>query len=346
MIKVTHLTKKYGDYTAVNDISFEIENGHVYGFLGPNGAGKSSTMNMITGYLAPTKGTILVNDISMMKQPEKAKGFIGYLPETPPLYQDMTVMEYLKFAAELKGVPKYDRLDHIKKIIEQVKLEDKEDRLIKNLSKGYKQRVGLAQALLSDPEIIVLDEPTVGLDPKQIVEIRDLIKKLGKEHTVILSTHILSEVSAVCDRVIIISGGKIAADDDIDHLVEKYNEKQILTLVVKGSSSRAEKVLDKIEGIEEKAVLKENTNFCTISITAKPGKDIREEISVTCSGSGLTILELNAHNISFEDVYLKLTSEDYNDNEPGEGRLEFIVNESGEVQAEHISNESEEGQEE
>lgn len=333
MIKVTHLTKKYGEYTAVNDISFEIENGHVYGFLGPNGAGKSSTMNMLTGYLAPTKGTILINDISMMKQPEKAKGFIGYLPETPPLYQDMTVMEYLKFAAELKGVPKYDRSDHIKKIIEQVKLEDKEEKLIKNLSKGYKQRVGLAQALLSDPEIIVLDEPTVGLDPKQIVEIRNLIKRLGKEHTVILSTHILSEVSAVCDRVIIISGGKIAADDDIDHLVEKYNEKQILTLVVKGSSSSAEKILDKIEDIEEKAVLKENTNSCTISIIAKPGKDIREEISVACSGNGMTILELNVHNISFEDVYLKLTSEEY------------AGTASEEVKADHAVNEPEEGQE-
>lgn len=322
MVKVTHLTKKYGDYLAVDDISFEIENGHVYGFLGPNGAGKSSTMNMITGYLAPTRGTILINDISMMKQPEKAKAMIGYLPEIPPLYSDMTVTEYLKFVAELKGISKFERMDKIRGIIETVKLETVEERLIKNLSKGYKQRVGLAQALLADPEIIILDEPTVGLDPKQIVEIRDLIRKLGEDHTVILSTHILSEVSAVCDRVIVISRGRIAADDSIGHLVEQYNEKQQLTLVVKGNSSNAEKVIGTIAGIEEKKMLEENAGSCKIRIIAEPGMDIREEISVKCSESGLTVLELNVQNISFEDVYLKLTSEAYAIETPDGGREE------------------------
>lgn len=311
MVKVTHLTKKYGDYCAVDDISFELEDGCVYGFLGPNGAGKSTTMNMVTGYLAPTRGSVLIDDISMMKSPEKAKKLIGYLPEIPPLYPDMTVTEYLKFAAELKGIDKIERMDRIRKIIDTVKLETVEERLIRNLSKGYKQRVGLAQALLADPKVIILDEPTVGLDPKQIVEVRDLIRRLGEEHTVILSTHILSEVRAVCDHVIIVSRGKIAADDNIDHLVEQYNEKQRLTLVVKGNSSNAEKVIGRIDGIEEKKMLEESAEFCRIGITAEAGRDIREDIFVKCSESGLIVLELNVEETSFEDVYLKLTSEAY-----------------------------------
>lgn len=311
MVKVTHLTKKYGDYCAVDDISFELEDGCVYGFLGPNGAGKSTTMNMVTGYLAPTRGSVLIDDISMMKSPEKAKKLIGYLPEIPPLYPDMTVMEYLKFAAELKGIDKIERMNRIHKIIDTVKLETVEERLIRNLSKGYKQRVGLAQALLADPKVIILDEPTVGLDPKQIVEVRDLIRRLGEDHTVILSTHILSEVRAVCDHVIIVSRGKIAADDNIDHLVDQYNEKQRLTLVVKGNSSNAEKVIGRIDGIEEKKMLEESAEFCRIGITAEAGRDIREDIFVKCSESGLIVLELNVEETSFEDVYLKLTSEAY-----------------------------------
>lgn len=319
MVKVTHLTKKYGDYLAVDDISFELENGHVYGFLGPNGAGKSTTMNMITGYLAPTKGSVLIDDISMMKYPEKAKRLIGYLPEIPPLYPDMTVMEYLRFAAELKGINNLERKDKIRKIIETVKLEMVEERLIKNLSKGYKQRVGLAQALLTDPKVVILDEPTVGLDPKQIVEVRDLIRRLGEEHTVILSTHILSEVSAVCDHVIIVSRGKITANDSIDRLVEKYNEKQCLTLVVKGNSSSAEKVIGRIDGIEEKKMLEENAESCRIKITAEAGRDIREDIFVKCSESGLILLEVNVEEISFEDVYLKLTSQAYALEMPDDG---------------------------
>lgn len=311
MVKVTHLTKKYGDYMAVDDISFELEDGHVYGFLGPNGAGKSTTMNMITGYLAPTRGSVLIDDISMMKSPEKAKRLIGYLPEIPPLYPDMTVREYLKFAAELKGINKFERMDKVRKIMETVRLETVEERLIKNLSKGYRQRVGLAQALLADPKVIILDEPTVGLDPKQIVEVRNLIRRLGEEHTVILSTHILSEVRAVCDHVIIVSRGKITANDKIECLVEKYNEKQRLTLVVKGNSSNAEKVLGHIEGIEDKTMLEESAGSCRIRITAEAGRDIREEIFVKCFENGLTVLELNVEAVSFEDVYLRLTSEAY-----------------------------------
>lgn len=322
MVKVTHLTKKYGDYCAVDDISFELEEGCVYGFLGPNGAGKSTTMNMVTGYLAPTRGSVLIDDISMMKSPEKAKKLIGYLPEIPPLYPDMTVTEYLKFAAELKGIDKIERMDRIHKIIDTVKLETVEERLIRNLSKGYKQRVGLAQALLADPKVIILDEPTVGLDPKQIVEVRDLIRRLGEEHTVILSTHILSEVRAVCDHVIIVSRGKIAADDNIDHLVEQYNEKQRLILVVKGNSSNAEKVIGRIDGIEEKKMLEESAEFCRIGITAEAGRDIREDIFVKCSESGLIVLELNVEETSFEDVYLKLTSEAYALETPDDGRDE------------------------
>lgn len=309
MIKVTHLTKKYGEHLAVEDVSFEIESGQICGFLGPNGAGKSTTMNMITGYLAPTRGSVLINDISMMKQAEKAKKQIGYLPEIPPLYMDMTVMEYLKFVAELKGIPKQDMVESLDNIIQMVSLQNVKSSLIKNLSKGYKQRVGLAQALLADPEIIILDEPTVGLDPKQIVEIRELIRKLKENHTVILSTHILSEVSAVCDKVIIISNGKVVANDTISHLVEQYNERQELVLVLKGNTSTAEKVLDGIEGIEDRKILEESAQTCKIAVTAKPGVDVREEISVKCTESGLTLLELNVQNISFEDVYLKLTGD-------------------------------------
>ena len=203
MIEVKNLVKKYGDHTAVDHLNFTVEKGKIYGFLGPNGAGKSTTMNMITGYIASTEGEILIDGHNILDEPEVAKKKIGYLPEIPPLYQDMTVLEYLKFAAELKVIPKEQREQNIKEVMSTTKLEDMKRRLIKNLSKGYKQRVGLAQALLGYPEVIILDEPTVGLDPKQIIEIRDLIKSLGQKHTVILSSHILSEVSAVCDHVLI-----------------------------------------------------------------------------------------------------------------------------------------------
>ncbi|MGN1349830.1 MAG: ABC transporter ATP-binding protein [Anaerovoracaceae bacterium] len=229
MIEVRHLTKRYGDREAVSDISFTVKEGHIYGFLGPNGAGKSTTMNMITGYTAATEGEILINGHDILKEPKKARACIGYLPEIPPLYQDMTVKEYLSFAAEIKGIKKAQRPQAVADAIKTAMLEDVENRLNRNLSKGYKQRVGVAQAIIGLPEVLILDEPTSGLDPKQIVEIRDLIRSLGQQHTVILSSHILSEVSAVCDHVIMISEGKIVADDTLENLtMEKTLEEVFL----------------------------------------------------------------------------------------------------------------------
>ena len=218
MIEVSNLVKKYGDHTAVDHLSFQIEKGKIYGFLGPNGAGKSTTMNMITGYIASTEGKVMIDGHDILEEPEAAKKCIGYLPEMPPLYFDMTVLEYMKFAADLKKIPRNQKDKQIKEVMDMVKITDMKDRLIKNLSKGYRQRVGLAQAILGYPEVIILDEPTVGLDPKQIIEIRDLIKSLKQKHTVILSSHILSEVRAVCDYVLIISHGKLVASDTPDNL--------------------------------------------------------------------------------------------------------------------------------
>lgn len=227
MIEVRHLTKRYGDREAVSDISFTVKEGHIYGFLGPNGAGKSTTMNMITGYTAATEGEILINGHDILKEPKKARACIGYLPEIPPLYQDMTVKEYLSFAAEIKGIKKARRPQAVADAIKTAMLADVENRLNRNLSKGYKQRVGVAQAIIGLPEVLILDEPTSGLDPKQIVEIRDLIRSLGQQHTVILSSHILSEVSAVCDHVIMISGGKIVADDTLENLTKEKTLEEV-----------------------------------------------------------------------------------------------------------------------
>lgn len=248
MIEIRNLVKKYGDNVAVDDISFTVESGKIYGFLGPNGAGKSTTMNMITGYIGNTSGSIVVNGHDILSEPEEVKKQIGYLPEIPPLYMDMTVREYLEFVAELKMIPKQERKDDIKKAIEKTKLEDVSERMIKNLSKGYKQRVGLAQAIIGFPEIIILDEPTVGLDPVQIIEIRDLIKELGKEHTVILSSHILSEIQAVCDYVFIISKGKLVASDTTENLLKNFSEEEAdAELVIKGPMKQVEQILEKIE---------------------------------------------------------------------------------------------------
>lgn len=313
MLKVTGLTKEYGDRVVCDNIGFEANDNRIIGFLGPNGAGKSTTMNMITGYISPTKGSILINDVSMIQNPTKAKSFIGYLPEIPPVYLDMTVFEYLDFAFDLKKLKsKCLKDDEIDRVMELTSLFDVEDRLIKTLSKGYRQRVGLAQALLGDPEIIILDEPSVGLDPAQIAELRNVIKNLGKNHIVILSTHILSEVSAVCDDVIIISRGKVCASGSIAELEEKYNDCQRLRLVIKGSSSGIEKLLSGVDSIDTFNVLEETSNHCLIDIKAKLMTDIREEISRLCTDNGYTILELSVNHISLEEVYLKLTGEGNN----------------------------------
>lgn len=244
MIEVRNLTKKYGDHEAVSDISFTVEEGHIYGFLGPNGAGKSTTMNMITGYIAATSGDVIINGHDILKEPRAAKSCIGYLPEMPPLYTDLTVREYLDFAAEIKGLKKQAKKDAVAEAVKTTMLEDVEQRLIKNLSKGYKQRVGLAQAIIGLPDVLILDEPTSGLDPKQIMDMRDLIKKLGNDHTVILSSHILSEVSAVCDHVIMISGGKIVANDSLEALTEEKTLEEVFLELTDSDRLEAMDVID------------------------------------------------------------------------------------------------------
>ena len=310
MIQVENLVKRYGNHTAVDGLSFTVEKGQIYGFLGPNGAGKSTTMNIMTGYIAASSGTVLIDGHDILKEPIKAKKCIGYLPEIPPLYTDMTVWEYLLFVAELKKVPRKERMDHVEEIIEKIKLDQVEDRLIKNLSKGYKQRVGLAQAMIGYPEVVILDEPMVGLDPKQIIEMRDLIKGLAKEHTIILSSHILSEVSAICDHIMIITKGKLVASGSPEELQEKMQAKAELEVLVLGEQKQIEKTLQELdmvdaytfeEGKEEGSLL--------IRISAKDNADIRKELSVALSGAGLPILSMNRIEKSLEDIFLEVTEQ-------------------------------------
>lgn len=308
MIEVRNLVKKYGNHVAVDHLNFTVEKGKIYGFLGPNGAGKSTTMNMITGYIASTEGDILIDGHNILEEPGKAKKCIGYLPELPPLYQDMTVMEYLKFVAELKSIPKAEIEKNISEVMSTTKLEEMKYRLIKNLSKGYKQRVGLAQALLGYPEIIILDEPTVGLDPKQIIEIRDLIKSLGEKHTVILSSHILSEVSAVCDHVLIIDRGRLVASDSPENLSKVMTGANSLELTVKGPEEEIRKALDMVDNIEEliyhESMVKDACDF-TVKIAGD--QDVRENIFFALAEAKYPILKMQSTNMTLEEVFLKLT---------------------------------------
>ena len=310
MIEVRNLVKKYGNHVAVNHLNFTVEKGKIYGFLGPNGAGKSTTMNMITGYIASTEGEVLIDGHNILEEPEVAKKKIGYLPEIPPLYQDMTVQEYLNFAAELKMLPKEKRKANIEEVMSTTKTIEVKNRLIKNLSKGYKQRVGLAQALLGYPEIIILDEPTVGLDPKQIIEIRDLIKSLGQKHTVILSSHILSEVSAVCDHVLIIDKGKLVASDTPENLGKLMSGANSLELTVKGQESEIRKALDMVENIEDviyhDSLIK---NACDFTIKLSGNQDMRENIFFALAEVKCPILKMQSSNMSLEEVFLKLTDD-------------------------------------
>ena len=293
---------------AVDHLNFTVEKGKIYGFLGPTGAGKSTTMNMITGYIASTEGDILIDGHNILEEPEKAKKCIGYLPELPPLYQDMTVLEYLKFVGELKSIPKGEIDRNISEVMSTTKLEEMKYRLIKNLSKGYKQRVGLAQALLGYPEIIILDEPTVGLDPKQIIEIRDLIKSLGEKHTVILSSHILSEVSAVCDYVLIIDHGKLVASDSPENLSKVMTGANSLELTVKGPEEEIRKALDIVDNIEEliyhESMVKDSCDF-TVKIAGD--QDVRENIFFALAEAKYPILKMQSTNMTLEEVFLKLT---------------------------------------
>lgn len=311
MIEINHLVKKYGSHVAVDDLSLTVEPGKIYGFLGPNGAGKSTTMNIITGYLAATSGEVKINGFDVLKQPEEAKKCVGYLPELPPLYMDMTVKEYLDFVAELKKLEKSLRAGYVKEAMKITKTEEVSGRLIRNLSKGYRQRVGFAQAILGYPEILILDEPTVGLDPKQIIEIRDLIKELGKKHTIILSSHILSEISAVCDHVFIISHGKLVASDSTENLLERMTGAQEIELLVKAEEDTAETAIREVAQVErcEKTESKED-GAVQLLVTAKKDADVREAIYHTCVEHHMPILEMKAASKSLEDVFLELTSQE------------------------------------
>lgn len=311
MIEVKNLVKKYGDHTAVDHLSFQIEKGKIYGFLGPNGAGKSTTMNMITGYIASTEGTVSIDGHDILEEPEKAKKCIGYLPEQPPLYFDMTVLEYMKFAADLKKIPKDKKKAMIEEVMDMVKITDMKNRLIKNLSKGYRQRVGLAQAILGYPEVIILDEPTVGLDPKQIIEIRDLIKSLKKKHTVILSSHILSEVSAVCDYVLIISHGKLVASDTPDNLSKLAAGANNINLLAKGEKDNIRQHLLEIPGVKEITIDKKTgVEGWNITVSTEENRDIREEIFYKMAENHCPIIEMQSRKVSLEEIFLELTEED------------------------------------
>ena len=311
MIEVEKLTKKYGDHVAVDNLSFRVERGMIYGFLGPNGAGKSTTMNMMTGYIAATSGTVKINGYDILKNPEQAKKSIGYLPELPPVYPDMTVYEYLKFVTELKKVKRSEQKAQIEDVMAQTRIEDVQNRLIRNLSKGYKQRVGLAQAIIGYPEVLILDEPTVGLDPKQIIEIRELIRELAKKHTIILSSHILSEVSAVCDHIMIISKGKLVASDTPEGLVTRLKGGRQLMMSVQGEHSELEEILQSIEQIKDYSIQPSKAEGCISAIIrTQEQDDIRVELFHRLAAADLPIMELSLSEKSLEDVFLELTGEE------------------------------------
>lgn len=310
MIEVKDLVKKYGSHLAVDHLSFTLESGKIYGFLGPNGAGKSTTMNIMTGYLGATQGSVLIDGHDILKEPEEAKKHIGYLPELPPLYMDMTVQEYLEFAAELKKLPKEKRESDISEVMKLTRLQDVSDRLIKNLSKGYKQRVGLAQAILGFPEIIILDEPTVGLDPKQIIEIRELIRTLSKKHTVILSSHILAEVREVCDYILIISKGKLVASDTPENLELLRNGASSLELEVKAAPKTARAILSTIDDIDAMEMHSENENLTRVKLETKNGADIREAIFYAFAEEKCPLLEMKTAKASLEDIFMELTQKE------------------------------------
>ena len=307
MIEVKNVTKKYGKAVAVDDISFEIKEGEIVGLLGPNGAGKSTTMNMLTGFIEQTEGEIIVDGYNMLKKPKKAKKEIGYMPEGVPLYMDLTVKEFVTYMAEIKKVNKKEKKEKVEKIIEQTGLKDVEKKLVKNLSRGYKQRVSMAGALVGEPKILILDEPTVGLDPKQITEIRNLIKDLGKTHTIILSSHILSEVSQICNKVIIINKGKIVAVDTPENLENKVSNNNMIYVTVEDKDNKIESVKEKVQGIEKIELIKNNEDETKEYVieTAKD-TDIRKEIFAELAKENITIFEMKKADSTLEDAFMKL----------------------------------------
>ena len=329
MLIIEHLTKKYGDHIAVDHLSFKVDEGQVYGFLGPNCAGKSTTMNIMTGYLAATEGDVIINGYNILEEPEKAKRTIGYLPEIPPLYPDMTVREYLTFAAELKKVPRKEVKLAVVHAMQELSIMDVADRLIRHLSKGYKQRVGFAQAIIGDPETLILDEPTVGLDPKQIIEIRELIKSLGRRHTVILSSHILAEVSEICDTVLIMSRGRLVALDSPENLARKSAGASVtITSPVGADELRA--ALEGLRNVTGVDFTDDGEGTVTAHVTFEGESDPRKDIIAALTAGGCTYYSVDVQRASLEDIFLELTdSEDFDDTDDSE---EFDDDEDAESQ--------------
>ncbi len=310
MIEVKHVTKKYGNFTAVDDISFTIKDDEIVGLLGPNGAGKSTTMNMLTGYIEQTSGKIIVNDYDIEKDANKVKKQIGYMPENTPLYYDLTVREFINYMADLKYVKRKEKKERVDKVIEEVGLGNVQKKLIKNLSRGYKQRVSFAGALIGDPKILILDEPTVGLDPKQITEIRELIRKLGKNHTVIISSHILSEISQICEKVIIINKGKVLAVDTPSHLEEQFEEENRIYVTVEDEKNKIDEVSKKIKQLKSIEFIKEKKDGTKqYLLTAAQSTDLRKEVINLFPKNDINILELKKSEITLEDAFLKLISD-------------------------------------
>lgn len=325
MIEVKNVTKKYPNIEAVDNINFTIKDGEVVGFLGPNGAGKTTTMNMITGFIEPTEGQIIINGFDIVKKSKKAKKQIGYMPEGVPLYTELTAREFVNYMAELKDVKAKERKEAVEKAIEETGLKDVQNKLIKNLSRGYKQRVSMAGALVGNPEVIILDEPTVGLDPKQITEIRSLIKELGKKHTVILSSHILSEVSQICERVIIINHGKIVAIDTPENLENKTKEKNTILVTVEDKNEKMKNLKEEVKEIEEIKLVKDNEDGTKqYAVTSADKVDLRKKIFEILPKQDITIFELKKDESTLEDAFIKLIDSDKKENTNKEESKEKI----------------------
>jgi gliding motility-associated transport system ATP-binding protein len=310
VIEVQHLTKRYGPVTAVDDVSFKAERGEILGFLGPNGAGKTTTMRVLTGYMPATAGKAIVAGYDVLEQPVEAKRRTGYLPETPPLYPDMTVSDYLAFCARIKGVPRSERTTRLHSVMERTQIADMANRHCAKLSKGYRQRVGLAQALLHNPEVLILDEPTAGLDPKQIIETRRLIKGLGGDHTIILSTHILPEVSQTCNRIVIINKGRVVAVDTPDNLTARLRGSTTMYVQVDAMGGDAEGTLSSVPGVTRVSVSDRHEAFTGYEVESQSGRDVRRELAATVVGHGWGLLELRPVRMSLEEIFLQVTTED------------------------------------
>ena len=321
MIEVQHLTKRYGPVTAVDDISFTVERGEILGFLGPNGAGKTTTMRVLTGYMPPTEGKAIVAGYDVLEQPLEAKRRTGYLPETPPLYPDMTVREYLTFVAKIKGVARAERKARVEEMMRKTHVLDMANRSCSKLSKGYRQRVGLAQALMHNPDVLILDEPTAGLDPKQIIETRQLIRGLAGDHTIILSTHILPEVSQTCQRVVIINRGRVVAVDTPDNLTSRLRGSETMYLQVDAAGADAESVLLRIPGVTRVAVSDTKQQVIGYEVDSEPGRDVRRELAAAVVGRGWGLLELRPMRMSLEEIFLHVTTEE----EPARAAAEEVV---------------------